>query len=140
MYTRPYPDELYHYGRKGMKWGQHIYGKESRSSKKKLKKTDGDRVFKEMDELSRKESYKKFRADLRKKKDAKYQEIVDFEDAHEHELFDLDDAKAWRKYDKLWSEWYDIKDALKDKTLSELNYETTELGKDFIKYYYEQNY
>lgn len=36
-----YPDELYHYGRKGMKWGQHIFGKE-RSSGTKRKKTSED--------------------------------------------------------------------------------------------------
>lgn len=36
-----YPDELYHYGRKGMKWGQHIFGKE-RSSGTKRKKSSRD--------------------------------------------------------------------------------------------------
>lgn len=36
-----YPDELYHYGRKGMKWGQHIFGKE-RSSGTKRKKSSED--------------------------------------------------------------------------------------------------
>lgn len=34
-----YPDELYHYGRKGMKWGQHIFGKERSSGTKKRKKS-----------------------------------------------------------------------------------------------------
>lgn len=36
-----YPDELYHYGRKGMKWGQHIFGKE-RSSGTNRKKSSED--------------------------------------------------------------------------------------------------
>lgn len=31
---RYYDDELYHYGRKGMKWGQHIYGRNSVKVKK----------------------------------------------------------------------------------------------------------
>lgn len=26
MWVYNYPDELYHYGRQGMKWGQHIFG------------------------------------------------------------------------------------------------------------------
>ena len=26
MWQYNYTDELYHYGRKGMKWGEHIYG------------------------------------------------------------------------------------------------------------------
>lgn len=30
-----YNDELYHYGRKGMKWGQHIYGKASTGGRRK---------------------------------------------------------------------------------------------------------
>ena len=37
-----YPDELYHYGRKGMKWGQHIFGKERSSGTKKRKKSSED--------------------------------------------------------------------------------------------------
>ena len=35
-----YPDELYHYGRKGMKWGQHIFGKERSSGSKRKKKSE----------------------------------------------------------------------------------------------------
>ena len=35
-----YPDELYHYGRKGMKWGQHIFGKERSSGTKRKKKSE----------------------------------------------------------------------------------------------------
>lgn len=35
-----YPDELYHYGRKGMKWGQHIFGKERSSGTKRKKKPE----------------------------------------------------------------------------------------------------
>ena len=27
MWEYTYTDELYHYGRKGMKWGQHIFAK-----------------------------------------------------------------------------------------------------------------
>ena len=37
-----YPDELYHYGRKGMKWGQHIFGKERSSGTRKRKKSSED--------------------------------------------------------------------------------------------------
>lgn len=33
-----YNDELYHYGRKGMKWGQHIYGKVKQASTKRKRK------------------------------------------------------------------------------------------------------
>ena len=37
-----YPDELYHYGRKGMKWGQNIFGRPRSSGTKKKKKSVGD--------------------------------------------------------------------------------------------------
>lgn len=33
-----YNDELYHYGRKGMKWGQHIYGKVKQASTKRKRR------------------------------------------------------------------------------------------------------
>lgn len=35
-----YPDELYHYGRKGMKWGQHIFGKERPAGRSRKKKSE----------------------------------------------------------------------------------------------------
>ena len=35
MNTRPYSDELTHYGVKGMKWGQNIFGKKDAATKKK---------------------------------------------------------------------------------------------------------
>ena len=39
MWEYNHTDELYHYGRKGMKWGQHIFGKQSSSSGKRKKKS-----------------------------------------------------------------------------------------------------
>lgn len=39
--------ELYHYGRKGMKWGQHIYGKERIIKRKsKTNEEDHERIYK----------------------------------------------------------------------------------------------
>lgn len=32
MWQYNYTDELYHYGRKGMKWGEHIYGEERKAA------------------------------------------------------------------------------------------------------------
>lgn len=43
-----YSDELYHYGRKGMKWHQHIFGKDNKNSSgaKKKKASELDRLKK----------------------------------------------------------------------------------------------
>ena len=56
-----YPDELYHYGRKGMKWGQNIFGRPRSSGTKKKKKSVGD---------SLKEAYSQHRQKKQAKKQA----------------------------------------------------------------------
>lgn len=70
MYTKEYPDELYHYGRKGMKWGQHIFGKaRTTSGTKKKKRTVGDRISEAASSTAAK--VKKARADKKEMKRTK---------------------------------------------------------------------
>ena len=48
MWNYNYPDELYHYGRKGMRWYQHIFGKANNvsvsGSKRNVKKEEKEKI------------------------------------------------------------------------------------------------
>lgn len=73
-------DELMHYGRKGMKWGQHIFGsvkaaKTKRKRKKNLEKARQAKVEKQKAEAERKA---KLKAGKLKPKDMTTDELKDF--------------------------------------------------------------
>ena len=61
MWEYNYSDELYHYGRKGMKWGQHIFGKiQARKAAKQRKEN--------LEKARKARAAKKQAAEERKKK------------------------------------------------------------------------
>lgn len=94
-------DELYHYGRKGMKWGQHIFGKEARVARK------------------RKRALKKARVQKAKQKKISEQRRKDFE-AGKIKLKDMtvDELREYRNKLALQNEVADLKNARNSKTMS----------------------
>lgn len=81
-----YPDELYHYGRRGMKWYQHIFGKvqsaratrkqkkeedaryksRMKQSKKDIRRMSDDEIKSAMDRLTLEKQYKEMIRDSKK--------------------------------------------------------------------------
>lgn len=49
-------DELYHYGRKGMKWGQHIFGKVARTTAKAYRSAKEKSASKKADKIAKQRS------------------------------------------------------------------------------------
>ena len=94
-------DELYHYGREGMKWGQHIFGKEARVARK------------------RKRVLKKARVQKAKQKKISEQRRKDFEAGKiDPKDMTVDELREYRNKLALQNEVADLKNARNSKTMS----------------------
>lgn len=73
-YAHPHEEELYHYGRKGMKWGQHIFGKAKsyvvkRKKSKQLEKARDAKAKKQKEAAERKKLVESGRLSVKKMTD-----------------------------------------------------------------------
>lgn len=71
-------DELYHYGRKGMKWGQNIFGKEARTKRKRVRTLKKARVEKAKQKKISEQRRKDFEAGKIKLKDMTIDELREY--------------------------------------------------------------
>ena len=81
MWEYVYPDELYHHGRKGMKWGQHIFAKRRQNKinkvrRKNLEKAREAKVQKQTDAAKRKVALEKGRISPKKMTNEELQDSI----------------------------------------------------------------
>lgn len=91
-----YPDELYHYGRKGMKWGQHIFGKERSSGTSKKKKSDAGDRFKEAASNTGKKVASSVKNAVAARKEKKYNEKL-----HTKKVSEMSDSELRDYIDRM---------------------------------------
>lgn len=82
MENNIYSDELYHYGRKGMKWGQNIFGKiktakQNHTRKKNLEKARVAKVEKAKAAANRQKLIEKDKLSVKKMTDAEIKQRLD---------------------------------------------------------------
>jgi hypothetical protein len=82
MENNIYSDELYHYGRKGMKWGQNIFGKiktakQNRTRKKNLEKARAAKVEKAKAAAKRQRLLEKDKLSVKKMTDDEIRQRMD---------------------------------------------------------------
>lgn len=139
-----YSDELYHYGRKGMKWGEHIFGKPRSGSKGRVvakKKSFSDKA-KEAKEAKKKA--KAAEAEAERKKDPRNMSDEDLRKAisrkqleNEYRKYYPEKVSKGREFaSKLWNE------SLAPSLISSGKKFASDLlesyGKDFIKKHFPE--
>ena len=88
-------DELYHHGRKGMKWGQNIFGKEARTARKRKRALKKARVEKAKRKKISEQRRKDFEAGKIKLQDMTVSELQEYKSklALQNDVADLKNAR-----------------------------------------------
>lgn len=89
-------DELYHHGVKGMKWGQHIFGKKARTARKRKRVLKKARVEKAKQKKISEQRRKDFEAGKIKPKDMTIEELYEYKAklALQKDVYDLKSQNA----------------------------------------------
>ena len=110
MWEYTYSDELCHYGRKGMKWGQHIFmtpkqRKLNKQRKKNLEKARQARAKKLAEEKKHKEAFEKGRLSPRKMTDEELKKsLTRLETEKKYKEALLETRPVKRLMSKMWSD------------------------------------